>query len=181
MTEVITGLGADSTSADKEEGKKELSKDKDRKFSSKHKKERSRDKDRKLSKEKSDRYVYLSYFILLCTILSLFSKDKRKDPRSTSRDKDRERDRRKRSRSRDHNRHNEKRRSRSRDKERHRRSHKSSRHKKDVHNTTEKLDKKSKEILEQLVDKQIVPPLEDRLWKHVPQEDIVQGINCFCI
>ncbi|KAK9744164.1 Transcription factor S-II (TFIIS), central domain [Popillia japonica] len=157
VTEVITGLGADSTSADKEEGKKELSKDKDRKFSSKHKKERSRDKDRKLSKEKSD------------------SKDKRKDPRSTSRDKDRERDRRKRSRSRDHNRHNEKRRSRSRDKERHRRSHKSSRHKKDVHNTTEKLDKKSKEILEQLVDKQIVPPLEDRLWKHVPQEDIVQA------
>ncbi|KAI4464945.1 transcription factor s-ii zinc finger domain-containing protein [Holotrichia oblita] len=154
VTEVITGLGADSTSADKEEGKKDLSKDKDRKSSSsKHKKDRSRDKDRKLSKEKSDR------------------------SRSTSRDKDRERDRRKRSRSREHNRHTEKRRSHSRDKERHRRSHKSSRHKKDVHNTTEKLDKKSKEILEQLVDKQIVPPLEDRLWKHVPQEDIVQAAN----
>lgn len=41
--------------------------------------------------------------------------------------------------------------------------------------TTEKLDKKSKEILEQLVDNKIVPPLEDRLWKHVPQEDIVPG------
>lgn len=38
---------------------------------------------------------------------------------------------------------------------------------------TDKLDKRSKEILEQLVDKQIVPPLEDRLWKQVPQEDAV--------
>lgn len=52
-------------------------------------------------------------------------------------------------------------------------SHKSSRHKKEIHVSTEKLDKRSKEILEQLVDKQIVPPLEDRLWKHVPQEDII--------
>lgn len=43
--------------------------------------------------------------------------------------------------------------------------------------STEKLDKRSKEILEQLVDKQIVPPLEDRLWKHVPQEDVAQPTN----
>lgn len=43
--------------------------------------------------------------------------------------------------------------------------------------STEKLDKRSKEILEQLVDKQIVPPLEDRLWKHVPQEDITPVPN----
>lgn len=42
---------------------------------------------------------------------------------------------------------------------------------------TDKLDKRSKEILEQLVDKQIVPPLEDRLWKHVPQEDILPVPN----
>lgn len=42
---------------------------------------------------------------------------------------------------------------------------------------TDKLDKRSKEILEQLVDKQIVPPLEDRLWKHVPQEDVVPAAN----
>lgn len=42
---------------------------------------------------------------------------------------------------------------------------------------TDKLDKRSKEILEQLVDKQIVPPLEDRLWKHVPQEDVVPVPN----
>lgn len=43
--------------------------------------------------------------------------------------------------------------------------------------STDKLDKRSKEILEQLVDKQIVPPLEDRLWKHVPQEDITPAPN----
>ncbi|GJQ67593.1 hypothetical protein Trydic_g8399 [Trypoxylus dichotomus] len=160
VTEVITGLGTDGTSTDKEEAKKESSKDKDRKStSSKHKKDRSRDKERKSNKEKGD------------------SKDRRKEYRSTSKDKDRERDRRKRSRSREHNRHAEMRRSRSRDRDRRKRSHKSSKHKKDVHNTTEKLDKKSKEILEQLVDKQIVPPLEDRLWKHVPQEDIVQAAN----
>lgn len=62
---------------------------------------------------------------------------------------------------------------------RHRRSsHKSSRHKKENHNTTDKLDKKSKEILEQLVDKQIVPPLEDRLWKHVPQEETLPASKC---
>lgn len=61
---------------------------------------------------------------------------------------------------------------------RHRRSsHKSSRHKKENIATTDKLDKRSKEILEQLVDKQIVPPLEDRLWKHVPQEDVVPVPN----
>lgn len=51
-------------------------------------------------------------------------------------------------------------------------SHKSSRHKKDI----PQLDNKSKEILEQLVDKQIVPPLENRLWKHVPHEDMTTGI-----
>ncbi|KAK5646151.1 hypothetical protein RI129_004615 [Pyrocoelia pectoralis] len=59
--------------------------------------------------------------------------------------------------------------------DRYRSSHKSSRHKKDIQSATEKLDKKSKEILEQLVDNKIVPPLEDRLWKHVQQEDITTG------
>lgn len=61
--------------------------------------------------------------------------------------------------------------------DRHRKSsHKSSRHKKEIHSATDKLDKKSKEILEQLVDKQIIPPpVEDRLWKHVQQEDITSG------
>lgn len=53
VTEVITGLGVDSTSIDKED-KKESSKDKDRR-SSKHKKDRSRDKERRSSKDRSDK------------------------------------------------------------------------------------------------------------------------------
>ncbi|KAJ8913501.1 hypothetical protein NQ315_017051 [Exocentrus adspersus] len=90
------------------------------------------------------------------------SKDKEHHShRSSSKDKDRSRDR-------------EKGKKRDKERDRHRKSsHKSSRHKKDVISSTEKLDKKSKEILEQLVDNKIVPPLEDRLWKHVPQDDIV--------
>lgn len=34
------------------------------------------------------------------------------------------------------------------------------------------MDKKSKEILDNLENNKIVPPPEDRLWKHVPQQDI---------
>lgn len=65
----------------------------------------------------------------------------------------------------------------SRSKDRHRKSsHKTTRHKREnIIASTEKLDKKSKEILEQLVDNKIVPPLEDRLWKHVPQDDVVSA------
>lgn len=92
----------------------------------------------------------------------------------------RERSRR-RSRSRDRKHGDYKKHSRDRDRERHRKSsHKSSRHKKDIISSTDKLDKRSKEILEQLVDNKIVPPLEDRLWKHVPQEDIVPGKTSGC-
>lgn len=56
-------------------------------------------------------------------------------------------------------------------------SHKSSRHKKhETISSTDSLDKRSKEILEQL--NKIAPPvIEDKLWEHVPQEDIVPG-NC---
>lgn len=61
----------------------------------------------------------------------------------------------------------------------HRSSHKTSRHKKEGIVPTDKLDKRSKEILEQLVDKQIVPPLEDRLWKHVQQEDFIAGMQSY--
>lgn len=83
---------------------------------------------------------------------------------------------RRRSKSRDRKHGDHKKHSRDRSRDRHRKSsHKSTRHKKDIISTTDKLDKKSKEILEQLVDNKIVPPLEDRLWKHVPQEDIIPG------
>lgn len=61
-------------------------------------------------------------------------------------------------------------RSRSRDRH-HRSSHKSSRHKRDRH-AIDYLDKKSKEILDNLENNKIVAPPEDRLWKHVPQQDI---------
>ncbi|XP_018574106.1 death-inducer obliterator 1-like isoform X2 [Anoplophora glabripennis] len=155
--EVIKSLTEGST-LDTGEAKRDNSKERDKK-SSKHShkdKDRDRDRDRKSSKDKEHR-----------------------SHRSSSKDKERDRDRsRKRSRSRDrssrHSDHKKRSRSRDRDRDRHRKSsHKSSRHKKDIMSTTEKLDKKSKEILEQLVDNKIVPPLEDRLWKHVPQEDIV--------
>ncbi|KAG5896281.1 hypothetical protein JTB14_033575 [Gonioctena quinquepunctata] len=78
--------------------------------------------------------------------------------RSSSKD-DREKDRsRKRSKSRDrkHSEHKKHSRSKERDREKYRKSsHKASRHKKDI----------------------IVPPLEDRLWKHVPQDDILPAIE----
>lgn len=117
-------------------------------------------------------------------------KHRRDKDRKSSREKDnkqrsksKDRDRKKRSRSRDRSRHSDRDRRRSRSRDRHRdrdrdreRRHKSSRHKKEEEKkektiNTEKLDKKSKEILEQLVDKQIVPPLEDKLWK---TEEVVQ-------
>jgi hypothetical protein len=149
-TEVITSL-TDGSNGEKGERKRDISRENDRK-SSKHS---HKDKERKPNKEKSDSKNYHGH-------------------RSSSRDGDRIR---KRSRSRDRNsKHVDKRRSRSRGRDRHRRSsHKSSRHKRDAHrgSSTDKLDKKSKEILEQLVDNKIVPPLEDRLWKHVSQEDIL--------
>ncbi|XP_063913585.1 death-inducer obliterator 1-like isoform X1 [Zophobas morio] len=149
-TEVITSL----TDVEKSERKIDSSKENDRKNHKHGHKEK--EKDRKSNKERSDSKSHHSY-------------------RSSSRD-DRSR---KRSRSRDKNsKHTDRRRPRSRGRDRHRKSsHKSSRHKKGSHrgSSTEKLDKKSKEILEQLVDNKIVPPLEDRLWKHVPQDDILSA------
>ncbi|CAH0557349.1 unnamed protein product [Brassicogethes aeneus] len=88
--------------------------------------------------------------------------------RSSSRDRSR-----KRSKSRDRK-DKKKSRSRDRDRDKHRKSHKSSKHKIEGGPIeTSKLDPKSKEILDKLVVNKIVPPLEDRLWRHVPQEDIV--------
>jgi hypothetical protein len=157
-TEVITSL-TDGSNGEKGERKRDISRENDRK-SSKHS---HKDKERKPNKEKSDSKNYHGH-------------------RSSSRDGDRIR---KRSRSRDRNsKHVDKRRSRSRGRDRHRRSsHKSSRHKRDAHrgSSTDKLDKKSKEILEQLVDNKIVPPLEDRLWKHVSQEDILPSSIFECM
>lgn len=173
--EVIKSLTEGST-LDTGESKRDGSKDRDKK-SSKHG-HKDKDRDRKSSKDKEHRSHRSSskdkerYFLFNFTIKSTnFS---RSYHIYVFRDRDRSR---KRSRSRERSRHSDhKKRSRSRDRDRHRKSsHKSSRHKKDIISTTEKLDKKSKEILEQLVDNKIVPPLEDRLWKHVPQEDIVPG------
>ncbi|XP_050497701.1 death-inducer obliterator 1 isoform X2 [Diabrotica virgifera virgifera] len=148
-TEMIKSLTEGST-LDSGESNRDTSKERDKK-STKHS---HRDRDRNRSKDKE----YRSH-------------------RSSSRDRDKDRSRR-RSRSRDRKHSDRKKRSRSKERDRHRKSsHKSSRHKRDIISTTEKLDKKSKEILEQLVDSKIVPPLEDRLWKHVPQEDIVPAIE----
>ncbi|RZC42273.1 death-inducer obliterator 1 [Asbolus verrucosus] len=143
-SEVITSL-TDGSNGEKVDSKKDSSRDGDKK-SSKH-----NHKERKSSRGDSKEH---------------------RSHRSSSKDRSR-----KRSRSRDRNsKHVDRKRSKSRSRDRHRRSsHKSSRHKKNTHrgSSTDKLDKKSKEILEQLVDNKIVPPLEDRLWKHVPQEDIM--------
>ncbi|XP_060518841.1 uncharacterized protein LOC132697387 isoform X2 [Cylas formicarius] len=101
-------------------------------------------------------------------------KESHRSRRSSSRERDRSR---KRSRSRDKLRHSDKKkdkrsRSRSRDKDRYKKSsHKSSKHKRSSSVSNDNLDKRSKEILEQL--NKIAPPVEDRLWKHVPQEDIL--------
>ncbi|XP_025831457.1 uncharacterized protein LOC108740585 [Agrilus planipennis] len=154
-TEVIATLNSDNVATSDSPDSK-ASKDKDKKGSKyvKYEKGRERDRERRnRSQEKSD------------------SRERKKEEKSLKDYKRRSKSR-SRSRSRDRtSRYIEKKKS-NRDHERHHRSsHKSSRHKKEP-STTEKLDKKSKEILEQLVDKQIVPPLEDRLWKHVPQEDI---------
>ncbi|KAJ8975229.1 hypothetical protein NQ317_014658 [Molorchus minor] len=163
-TEVIKSLTEGST-LDTVETKGDGSKESDKKGSSKHShkdkdRDKSRDKDKKSNKDKDHR-----------------------SHRSSSKDRDRDRSR-KRSRSRDRSSrrsdHKKRSRSRNRDRDRHKKSsHKSSRQKKDkdITSTTDKLDKKSKEILEQLVDNKIVPPLEDRLWKHVAQEDVMPVKN----
>ncbi|XP_017775816.1 PREDICTED: death-inducer obliterator 1-like [Nicrophorus vespilloides] len=147
VTEVISGLGNENS--EKEEAVGDNGKDKKNALSKHNKKDKERGRSRERSKTRRD------------------SKERHKDSRSSSKKRSRSKDR-------SSTRHSERKRSRSRD--RHRRSsHRSSRHSKKEEKSinTEKLDKKSKEILEQLVDKNIVPPLEDRLWKHVPQEDIV--------
>lgn len=150
LSEVISDLGADST-LDRD-GERST---KDKKSSSKsskrdrdRSKDRSRDRDRKSGKDKTDSKER--------------SKERSRKRRSRSRDRS-DRDK-KRSRSRD----------RHRDKER-RSSHKSSRHKKDLDGN--KLDKKSTELLEQLVDKHILKPFEDKLWKHVPQDDLLPNAS----
>lgn len=149
VDDIIPGLpGADSTSGelpvpDKSDNLSEHSNSDRKSSSTKHKKE-----SRHSSRDSSE-------------------KDKRSKERHSSRD------RRKRSRSRDRDRsshRSDRKRSRSRDRH-HRSSHKSSRHKRDRH-SIDHLDKKSKEILDSLENNKIVPPPEDRLWKHVPQQDI---------
>ncbi|XP_074031171.1 uncharacterized protein isoform X2 [Leptinotarsa decemlineata] len=150
-TEVIKSL-TEGAPLDSGELKKDLSKDNEKKSGTKNK---ERDRDRKSGKDKEHRLH-----------------------RSSSKD-DRDRSR-KRSKSRDHKHSEHKKHSKSKDHDRDRyrkSSHKTSRHKKDIVSSTDKLDKKSKEILEQLVDSKIVPPLEDRLWKHVPQDDILPAIE----
>ncbi|XP_030765439.1 death-inducer obliterator 1 isoform X2 [Sitophilus oryzae] len=171
-TEIIKSLTEGSTlhvgEDDKKHSSKEKDKDRDKRGSAKHAhKDKNREKDRHSSKERKDR-----------------DKEHR-SRRSSSRDKDRSR---KRSRSKDRSRHEKKKdkrsrskskereRSRERDKsrDRHRKSHKSSRHKKgNLISSTDNLGTKAKEILEKL--NKIAPPFEDKLWKHVPQEDLTPG------
>ncbi|KAL3281806.1 hypothetical protein HHI36_005007 [Cryptolaemus montrouzieri] len=159
--EVIRTLTEDHSS-DGKDSKSDTNKDSQKKGSSKHS-HRDRDKDRKTSRDRTN------------------TRDHKKRRRSTSKERDKSKDRdrsKRRSSSKDRSSISKKDRKRSRSRDRHRKSsHKSSRHKKDISHisSTDKLDKKSKEILEQLVDNKIVPPLEDRLWKHVPQEDVVPG------
>ncbi|CAH1977659.1 unnamed protein product [Acanthoscelides obtectus] len=153
-TEVIKSLTEGST-LETVETKSE----KDKKSSSKHS---HKDKDRDRTKDK---------------------KSSHRSRRSSSRDRSRKRSR-SRSRSRDyrkdHKKHRSKDRSRdrnkekSRDKDRHKKSHKSSKHRDRATEELEKLDKKSKEILENLRESKILPPVlppEQRLWKHVTLAD----------
>lgn len=146
--DIIPGLTADSTSeAVTTPSEKSDTNDHGDRKSSKHSK---RDRDRKSSKDRSSE-----------------SKERRSKDHNSSKEK------RRRSRSRDKERsshRSDRKRSRSRDRH-HRSSHKSSRHKRDRH-SVDYLDKKSKEILDNLENNKIVAPPEDRLWKHVPQQDI---------
>ncbi|CAG9854881.1 unnamed protein product [Phyllotreta striolata] len=146
--EVIKSL-TEGSALDTGDSRRDNSKERDKK-SSKH---GHKDRDKKNNKDKDHR-----------------------SHRSSSKERDKERSRR-RSRSRDRKRGDRKKRSYSKETDRSRNrksSHKSSRNKKDLISTTDVLNKKAKEILEQLVDKNIVAPLEEeRLWKHVLQEDIV--------
>ncbi|KAL1497120.1 hypothetical protein ABEB36_008130 [Hypothenemus hampei] len=146
-----TGTGSERTTS------KDRDRNKEKKGGSKHSR-KDRSKERHSSKER---------------------KDSHKNRRSSSRERDRSR-RRSKSRSRHEKKKEKRSRSRSREsrdknRERYKKSsHKSSRHKKSTTiSSTEGLDKRSKEILEQL--NKIAPPVEDRLWKHVPQEDIIPG------
>ncbi|KAK9888802.1 hypothetical protein WA026_001025 [Henosepilachna vigintioctopunctata] len=153
-TEVIRTLTEDQIPEGKD-SKSDVNKDSQKKGSSKHS-HRDKDRENKSSKDRSS------------------LKDHKKK-RSASKDRDRSR---RRSSSKDRSSSSKKERKRSRSRDRRRKSsHKSTRHKKESSHisSTDKLDKKSKEILEQLVDNKIVPPLEDRLWKHVPQDDVVPG------
>lgn len=148
--EVITTL-TESTNGDKSDHKKDVSRDHDKKSS----KRSHKDKDRKTSRDRIHSKDHSSH-------KSLNKEHEHSRKRSRSRDRS--------------SKHSSRRRSKSRDRDKHRRSsHKSSRHKKEEHrgSSTDKLDKKSKEILEQLVDNKIVPPLEDKLWKHVPPQEEV--------
>lgn len=148
LSEVISDLGADST-LDRDGDRST----KDKKSSSKSsKRDRDRSKDRSRDRDRKS------------------GKDK-----TDSKERSKERSRKRRSRSRDRS-DRDKKRSRSRDRDKERRSsHKSSRHKKDLDGN--KLDKKSTELLEQLVDKHILKPFEDKLWKHVPQDDLLPNAS----
>ncbi|KAK4879330.1 hypothetical protein RN001_007476 [Aquatica leii] len=150
-TEVVMGLAAEDGSSGSTPDSKKDGKDKDKKNSKHSRTDRHHDHKQSKDRDRSSR------------------RDKKREHRSSSKDKAHH----KRSRSKESSRHSDKHRSSSKERDRyHRSNHKSYRHKKDIQSATEKLDKKSKEILEQLVDNKIVPPLEDRLWKHVQQEDI---------
>ncbi|KAF5285659.1 hypothetical protein FQR65_LT13089 [Abscondita terminalis] len=153
-TEVIMGLGAEDGSSESTPETKKDSKDKDKKTSKHSRADRHHDRKQSKDRDRSGR------------------RDRKREHRSSSKDKGHH----KRSRSKDSSRHSDKHRSRSKERDRyHRSTHKSSRHKKDIQSATEKLDKKSIEILEQLVDNKIVPPLEDKLWGNVQQEDVTTG------
>ncbi|ERL86208.1 hypothetical protein D910_03619, partial [Dendroctonus ponderosae] len=167
-TEIIKSLTEGSTldtDADvKRNNSKDRDKSRDKRSSSKHgHKEKNRDKKRHVSRDKREKDNKRR---------SSSHDRSRSRKRSRSRSKDskteKKREKRSRSRSRDE-------RERSKDRDKYRKlSAKASRHKKTGNTSaTDSLDKRAIEILEQL--NKIAPPVEDRLWKHVPQDDIVPG------
>ncbi|XP_050307605.1 death-inducer obliterator 1 isoform X2 [Anthonomus grandis grandis] len=172
-TEIIKSLTEGSTldtGVDAKGGSKDKERDKEKRSLSKHK---SRDKERHSSREKRKDKDHKR---------RSSSRD-RSRKRSKSRDKSRSRHDKKKKRSRSSSRDRSRGRSRDRknrdkDKDKKKSSHKTSRHSKDTHSkiisSTDSLDQRSKEILEQL--NKIAPPVEERLWKHVTQEDIVPGV-----
>ncbi|KAH1013913.1 hypothetical protein HUJ04_002834 [Dendroctonus ponderosae] len=167
-TEIIKSLTEGSTldtNADvKKNNSKDRDKSRDKRSTSKHgHKEKNRDKKRHVSRDKREKDNKRR---------SSSHDRSRSRKRSRSRSKDskteKKREKRSRSRSRDE-------RERSKDRDKYRKlSAKASRHKKTGNTSaTDSLDKRAIEILEQL--NKIAPPVEDRLWKHVPQDDIVPG------